>query len=723
MVGRPKSLAQRQQEAKRAHEALMSRAVEAYRAELEKPDHRARRGLRTICKDFEQLYFEETGDRIRLSHMTLSRLADGGLTRVQANATRSWLSKGEEDVVVEFILDMAARGWPLSHRRLKEHVDMICHARKRKNFPVEGVGQNWTTRFVQRHSDRLKMKDSRPLEDKRGRGANPTANKQYWALLNETIKKYNIRPETTFGTDEIGIQNRGEESERVIAPAHGKGPQYQQRGGTRENTTVLVTICADGTAIPPTVIFKGEALQVGWGDNNPLNATLGYQKKGWTDGEIGAEWIKIFDKATKDKVKQGEYRLLLVDGHNSHYTVAFLLYAREHLILVICYPSHTTHIYQGLDVVIFAVLKRCIGEERDGWLRKYGIAMDKKNFLEIYSRAHVRALTEDNVKAAFRKTGVWPFNPDVVTPDMLAPSKETSSEATLPLVSTDPAINVLATMFRKLAVSSDVESGTISEVPPSGSGTKHAAINEAVAGLSQTKLAHLISTTLITSDDAMPTTIPHTIPTHVPAPPPLLSIQPQTETEVLLLAALRESHDTNSKLASRNIELQANNLLNEVYCGKAKSQLQHQEEKKKGGCTGKETLKADGLGRLLTGDEFYEARQEHEKRKRLEARDKAERKDARAAYQAAKAKWDKEEEGRKALKEQEAEKHKKAVAAWEKAKTRANAVRTGRASTFKSPKPKMGFVPKRVPPPKLKDFLGGSAAESSEEDEDTDEAE
>ncbi|KAJ3493097.1 hypothetical protein NLJ89_g11092 [Agrocybe chaxingu] len=689
MVGRPKSLAQQQQEAKRAHEALMSRAVEAYHAELEKPDHCARRGLRTICKDFKQLYFEETGDQIHLSHMTLSQLADGGLTQVQANATRSWLSKGEEDVVVEFILDMAAHGWPLSHRRLKEHVDMICHACKHKNFPVEGVGQNWTTRFVQRHSDRLKMKDSRPLEDKRGHGANPTANKQYWALLDETIKKYNIRPETTFGTDEIGIQNRSEESERVIAPAHGKGPQYQQHGGTCKNTTVLVTICADGTAIPPTVIFKGEALQVGWGDNNPLNATLGYQKKGWTDGEIGAEWVKIFDKATKDKVKQGEYHLLLVDGHNSHYTVAFLLYAHEHLILIICYPSHTTHIYQGLDVIIFAVLKHCIGEEQDGWLQKYGIAMDKKNFLKIYSRAHV---------------------------------KGTSSEATLPLVSTDPAINVLATMFCKLAVSSDVESGTISEVPLSGSGTKHVAINKAVAGLSQTKLAHLISTTLITSDDAMPTTIPHTIPTHVPAPPPLLSIQPQTETEVLLLAALRESHDTNSKLASQNIELQANNLLNEVYCGKVKSQLQHQEEKKKGGHTGKEMLKANGLGHLLTGDEFYEARQEHEKHKRLEAWDKAERKDARAAYQAAKAKWDKEEEGQKALKEQEAEKHKKAVAAWEKAKTRANAVQTGRASTFKSPKPKMGFVPKHVPPLKLKDFLGGSAAESSE-DEDTDDAE
>jgi hypothetical protein len=33
---------------------------QAYLAELEKP-YRSRRGLRTICKDFEQLYFEEMG--------------------------------------------------------------------------------------------------------------------------------------------------------------------------------------------------------------------------------------------------------------------------------------------------------------------------------------------------------------------------------------------------------------------------------------------------------------------------------------------------------------------------------------------------------------------------------------------------------------------------------------------------------------------------------------
>jgi hypothetical protein len=259
-------------DAKREHDALMSRAVVAYLAELKKPD-RVRRGLRKICKDFETLYFEERGVCIHLSFATLSRLADGGLHRKEANELRSWLTPIEEEVVVKFILEMGQRGWPLSHRRMKEHVDRIARARLGDKFPPQGVGKNWTARFMLRHSDRLKMADSRPLEDKRGRAVNPHANTHYWDLLEGTIEKYAIKPKTTFGSDEVGVQARGAERERVATSRKKKGPQYQQRAGTRENTTVIVTICADGTSTPPTVIFKGAAYQVSWGDNNPLNAS------------------------------------------------------------------------------------------------------------------------------------------------------------------------------------------------------------------------------------------------------------------------------------------------------------------------------------------------------------------------------------------------------------------------------------------------------------------
>jgi hypothetical protein len=274
MPGRAKSMDEKAIINKREHDALMASAVAAYLVELDKPDFRTRRGLRSICRDFEKLYCDEKGVTIHLSYSTLSRLADGGHTREQANDHRRWLTPIEESIVVNFVIEMASQGWPESHCRIKEHVDRIARARLgAQKFPSSGVGINWTVRFMLRHSDQIKMADSRPLEDKRGRAVNPTANTHYWELLEGTVSRYKIRPDTTFGADEVGVQARGNERERVATKRKKKGPQYQQRSGTRENTTVLVTICADGTSTPPAVIFKGSAYQVSWANNNPLNAS------------------------------------------------------------------------------------------------------------------------------------------------------------------------------------------------------------------------------------------------------------------------------------------------------------------------------------------------------------------------------------------------------------------------------------------------------------------
>ena len=459
-----------------------------------------------------------------------------------------------------------------------------------------------------------------------------------------------------------------------------------------------------------------------------FHLSIGYQKKGWTDGEIGAEWIKIFDEQTKHKVKPGEYRLLLVDGHNSHYTIAFLLYAREHLILVLCYPSHTTHIYQGLDVVIFSVLKRFIYEERDKHERQMGQAMDKSNFLQIYGRAHIRALTVENIKQSFKKTGVWPFNPKVITDEMLAPSKQTAVKGHLPIPADDPATETLADLIRELAIindnADDTSTPTITSTdmtdptptPLLPSEKRHQAINKAMEKLAKTKLSHLVTTTLTTHLDPMPKTTPQA--TSLPTPSPFLDLVPENDREVLLLAALRESQAQNQDLINRNLRLQTGNVLNEVYLANTRARLEAKDEKrkKKKNTTGViGTL--NGHAVLVTGDTFYEARVEHERQKRAEERAKDERRDARAAFQAAKIEWEKEEEARKRLKEVETEKYKVAVASWEKAKAKALAKPGARPSSFKISKPKMGPVPKKKLSPKLKDFIEAEAEASSSGEE------
>lgn len=281
------------------------------------------------------------------------------------------------------------------------------------------------------------------------------------------------------------------------------------------------------------------------------------------------EWIKQFDAQTVKKAK-GRYRLLIVDGHNSHYMYEFLNYARMNKIIVLCYPSHTTHILQGLDVVLFATVKCHLGDERDNWELKTGEQINKTNFLGIYGHAHLRALTPGNIKAAFRKTGVWPFNPSVVSEAMIAPSKETSCEAYLPVAPSSPVL-VLAKMLCKLAISgvqdeggdgeADAEDNVVVVVEENegeaetdegndgddraNEGPNHhkgndsdeaATIKKAISKLAEGSMACLVSTGPMSSSSRLEPNIMAPIPPcH---PDEALNLKPRTTNERLLISAL-----------------------------------------------------------------------------------------------------------------------------------------------------------------------------------------
>lgn len=99
-------------------------------------------------------------------------------------------------------------------------------------------------------------------------------------------------------------------------------------------------------------------LQQSWIENDPLGAFYSVSANGWTDNEIGVEWLRnVFDPQTKHR-HPGEPRLLILDGHGSHLTYYFVKYARENDIIILCFPAHATAMLQALDLVIFSVLSR-----------------------------------------------------------------------------------------------------------------------------------------------------------------------------------------------------------------------------------------------------------------------------------------------------------------------------------------------------------------------------
>ena len=65
-----------------------------------------------------------------------------------------------------------------------------------------------------------------------------------------------------------------------------------------------------------------------------VNNSLGHSKKGWTDCKLAVIWLTHFERFTARKA-DGHARLLVVDGHNSHYSFEFLDYAFIHNIHVL----------------------------------------------------------------------------------------------------------------------------------------------------------------------------------------------------------------------------------------------------------------------------------------------------------------------------------------------------------------------------------------------------
>jgi hypothetical protein len=147
----------------------------------------------------------------------------------------------------------------------------------------------------------------------------------------------------------------------------------------------------------------------------PKGVLFGKSKNGWTDMSMAMAWLrKHFGPGTTTERKaDGEYRLLLFDGHNSHVNAEFLSYCITHKVIPFCLPPHTSQKSQPLDVAVFGPYKTYYRQELRQQFEKKRV-VSKQTFWTILKPARDAAFTEANILSGFRKTGLVPINPDEV---------------------------------------------------------------------------------------------------------------------------------------------------------------------------------------------------------------------------------------------------------------------------------------------------------------------
>ena len=322
------------------------------------------------------------------------------------------LTTTEESTLIDWILSIDQRGLPLGAQSVRQMANLLLQSRSQDKTVT--VGDCWVYNFVQRN-DSLQSKYNRKYDYQRAKCEDPVIIRDWFRLVRNTIEKYGILDEDIFNFDETGFQMGVISTAKVITGAERSQKPKSIQPGNREWVTVIDCIASSGWALPPVIIFEGKLHQSTWySETRPLDWATGVSDNGWTDNELGLIWLKkVFEKHTASRTK-GVYRLLILDGYGSHVAPEFDLFCKEHSIISLCMPPHSSHLLQPLDVGCFAVLKRLYGRQIEGYMRNGLNHIDKADFLEAYYTAHIQSISLANIQSSFAATGLVPYDPERV---------------------------------------------------------------------------------------------------------------------------------------------------------------------------------------------------------------------------------------------------------------------------------------------------------------------
>ena len=275
------------------------------------------------------------------------------------------------------------------------------------------VGANWTANFIKRTPE-LKTRFSRKYDYKRAQCEFPETIQGWFALVRNTINKYGILEDDIYNFDEVGFQMGVAATCKVVTASERRHAPKMVQPGDREWASVIQGVNAQGWAIPPLIILKGRYHLSSWYDETlPRDWVITVSENGWTTNEIGLQWIQHFEQHTNQRTT-GAWRLLILDGHESHNSIQFRELCAEKKIITLCMPPHSSHLLQPLDVACFAPLKKAYGHQVGELIRAFINHVMKTEFLPALHAAHTASFTPENIRAGFRGAGLVPFDPESV---------------------------------------------------------------------------------------------------------------------------------------------------------------------------------------------------------------------------------------------------------------------------------------------------------------------
>ena len=328
------------------------------------------------------------------------------------------LTEEEEAALMSYLVYMAQRGFPLTRTMTMAFAWAIAkRAGNAERFNSDlGPGKHWWSNFCKRHP-RLTLQKSDKLDRSCAECLNPKVVEEYFDLLDKVLTDSNLK-NAQYNCDETFLPLDATR-EKVITLKNTKNV-YAHSHGTTEHISMLCAASAAGFPLPPMIIYPKAYPGGAYTFAGPDDAVYGKSESGYEDSELFIKWMeKIFLKFAVPE----RPIILFIDGHKSHVTLDVVDMARNNDVILFCLPPHTTHALQPLDVAVFKSFKNHFSKAVKGLsFAKKNFVVSKRDFARVVKDPFEQAFSIPNIKSGFRKSGIFPFNRNVVDESKMLPS-------------------------------------------------------------------------------------------------------------------------------------------------------------------------------------------------------------------------------------------------------------------------------------------------------------
>jgi hypothetical protein len=223
---------------------------------------------------------------------TLHRRRSGKPSRIETIANSRNLDLSEEQVIVQRVLDLYEQGFSPGLSMVEDMANLL-----RETRGASRVGKHWARNFVQRQPE-LRTRWSRPYDYQRAKCEDPEIINAWFSLFRNMVTKYGILESDIWNFDETGFLMGQISSTLVVTSSEGRGKAKKIQPGNREWVTVIQAVQSGGEVIPPYVVVAGKTHLESWYRNSPFPPewTIDLSDTGWTNNQIGLNWIQYFDK-------------------------------------------------------------------------------------------------------------------------------------------------------------------------------------------------------------------------------------------------------------------------------------------------------------------------------------------------------------------------------------------------------------------------------------------